>query len=127
MDDEKSKYRKENEENEKIIDNQFQDINMFEHKNSFLGSIISSCDDEDDDFVSSESSSEPNESEASDKNSESEDVSKPTKTKKRVKRERLIVNIAYTQYPVVKEVGKMFNFKITRNDEADWDLIWLDG
>ena len=127
MDDEKLKHLKEDEEDDKIIDNQFQDINMFERKNSFLGSIISSCDDEDDDFVSSRSSSEPNESEASDNNSEPEDSSNPTKAKKQVKREKLIINIAHTQYPVVKEVGKMFNFKITRNDEADWDLIWLDG
>lgn len=43
------------------------------------------------------------------------------------KRERLYINIAYTQYPIIKEVGKLLNFKITRNDEADWDLIWLDS
>jgi tubulin polyglutamylase TTLL6/13 len=47
--------------------------------------------------------------------------------KKTRKRERLILNVAHTQYPVVKEVGKLFNFKITRNDDADWDLVWLDG
>lgn len=42
---------------------------MFEHKNSFLGTIISSCED-DDEYVTngSESSSEENESE--DNNSE---------------------------------------------------------
>lgn len=35
--------------------------------------------------------------------------------------------MAYTHYPIIKEIGKLFNFKITRNDDADWDLIWLDG
>jgi tubulin polyglutamylase TTLL6/13 len=44
-----------------------------------------------------------------------------------LKKEKLYLNIAHTQYPVVKEVGKLFNFKITRNDDADWDIIWLDG
>jgi tubulin polyglutamylase TTLL6/13 len=49
------------------------------------------------------------------------------KSNKTRRREKLYVNIAYTQYPVIKEVAKMFNYKITRNDDADWDLIWLDG
>ena len=98
---------------------------MFERKNSFLGSIISSCDE---DFVSnaSETSSEVNESEPSDDNSDDGEDS-PVKVKRKVKRDRLVVNIAYTRYPIVKEIGKLFNFKVTRNDDADWDLVWLDG
>lgn len=123
----KRKRRKEDEEDEKIIDNQFPKINMFQKCNSFLGSIISSWDEDDDDAFSNaeETSSEASASEES-WNNASEDES-PNKVKKTRKRERLILNIAHTQYPIVKEVGKLFNFKITRNDDADWDLVWLDG
>ena len=100
---------------------------MFEKSNSFLGSIISSWDeDDDDDILSNDDSSEESASGES-SNGESPEDDSPVKGKKRRKKERLILNIAYTQYPVIKEVGKAFNFKITRNDEADWDLIWLDG
>ena len=34
----------------------------------------------------------------------------------------------YTQYDVVKEVGKVtFNYHLTRNDQSDWDIAWFDG
>lgn len=72
-----------------------------------------------------ESSSEENQSEGSD-NNESEEES-PVKVKHKRKKEKLMLNIAYTQYPIVREIGKLYNFKMTRNDDADWDLIWLDG
>ena len=123
----KRKRRKEDEDDEKIIDNQFPKINMFQKCNSFLGSIISSWDEDDEDGFSNgdESSSAGSASEESCDNA-SDDES-PNKVKKTRKRERLILNVAHTQYPVVKEVGKLFNFKITRNDDADWDLVWLDG
>lgn len=92
---------------------------MFCRDNEFLGSIVSSCDEFDSGGEDmSESSSEGSSADASDGDDS------PVKIKRR---ERLMINIAYTQYPIIKEVGKMFNMKITRNDDADWDLIWLDA
>ena len=88
--------------------------------------VISSCD-EDDELLSSadETSSEESPSQESEDNVSEEEV--PVKVKKYVRKEKLYLNLAYTHYPVIKKVGKDFNFKITRNDDADWDLIWLDG
>lgn len=127
-DDEQGRKKKKiDEEDEKIIDNQFPEINVFEKNNSFLGSIISSWDDDEDYDAADGSSSEASASEESnDEELGSEDDS-PIKVNKERRKEKLYLNIAHTQYPVVKEVGKLFNFKITRNDDADWDLIWLDG
>lgn len=118
----KKRRRKEEDEDEKIIDNQFPKISMFEKDNSFLGTIISSWDDEYD-SAGDVSSSEESQSEES-ANECSDGENSPVKP---LKRERLMTNIAYTQYPIVKEWSKLHNMKITRNDEADWDLIWLDA
>ena len=41
---------------------------------------------------------------------------------------RLILHVGTTKYPVIREVGKnIFNFKLTGNDEEDWDLQWTDN
>ncbi|CAI2380111.1 unnamed protein product [Moneuplotes crassus] len=113
----------ENEEN--IIDNQFHDIEIFEKNDSLLDSIISSCDDEDDDYLSNDGESSSDDSQ-SDSDDDSSEEKSPVKRNKRC-RERLYLNLAYTHYPVIKEVGRIFNFKITRKDDSDWDLVWLDG
>jgi tubulin polyglutamylase TTLL6/13 len=43
------------------------------------------------------------------------------------KRNRIIIHIGYTKYDVIKDVAKNeFKFKTTRDDEADWDLLWVD-
>jgi len=35
---------------------------------------------------------------------------------------------AYTQYEVVKEVGKkVFNYHLTKDEGKDWDIAWFDG
>lgn len=35
---------------------------------------------------------------------------------------------AYTQYEVVKDVGKnVNNYHLTRNEQRDWDIAWFDG
>ena len=35
---------------------------------------------------------------------------------------------AFTQYDVVKEVGKAVNnYHLTKNDQKDWDIAWFDG
>ena len=40
---------------------------------------------------------------------------------------RLMININYCHYPVVKTVSKMFRIKNTNHDEDDWDIYWSDG
>ena len=41
---------------------------------------------------------------------------------------RLIMYAAFTQYDVVKEVGKtVFNFHLTKDETKDWDIAWFDG
>lgn len=41
---------------------------------------------------------------------------------------RLIMYAAFTQYEVVKEVGKtVFNYHLTKNEQKDWDIAWFDG
>ena len=35
---------------------------------------------------------------------------------------------AWTQYDVIKEVGKCeFNFHLTKNETRDFDIAWFDG
>ena len=41
---------------------------------------------------------------------------------------RLAIYAAYTQYEVVKDVGKnTFNCHLTKNEQRDWDIAWFDG
>ena len=41
---------------------------------------------------------------------------------------RLRMYAAFTQYDVVKEVGKKdFNYHLTKNETSDWDIAWYDG
>ena len=115
------------EEEENLIDNQFPKINVFEKGGSFLGSIISSCDDEELSNVDDSSSEGSGSDDSENNDSDDGDESSPAKVQRKQHRERLYLNLAYTQYPIIKEIGKSYNFKITRNDDSDWDLIWLDG
>lgn len=52
---------------------------------------------------------------------------KKKKRKLKHRNQRLIVNISYCHYPVVRTCAKMNNFKITHNDDEDWDIYWQDG
>ena len=48
--------------------------------------------------------------------------------KKKKNKKRLIMNIAYTKYYVVRYVAKnIFHMKLTHNDDEDWDICWMDG
>lgn len=41
--------------------------------------------------------------------------------------QKLMMHIGNTQYDVVRFVGKKkYHMKLTRNDEDEWDLQWID-
>jgi hypothetical protein len=47
----------------------------------------------------------------------------PTRRKKL----RICINISSTKYDVIKDVSrKEFKYRITRDDDADWDVCWID-
>ncbi len=38
------------------------------------------------------------------------------------------MNVAQTKYYVVRYVAKkIYNMKLTHNDDEDWDICWMDG
>lgn len=44
------------------------------------------------------------------------------------KEARLVMYAAWTQYDVVKEVGKTVNgYHLTKNEQREWDIAWFDG
>ena len=50
-----------------------------------------------------------------------------TVLKPKSKQPRIIVNLFNTDYEVVKTVMKdIFEFRISKNPESDWDLLWAD-
>lgn len=53
---------------------------------------------------------------------------KASKKKKKLNKKRLIINVSQTKYYVVRYVAKrMYNMKLTHNDDEDWDICWMDG
>ena len=38
-----------------------------------------------------------------------------------------MINIAHTRYSVVKEAAKSLGYRITKDDDKDWDIIWYDS
>lgn len=43
-------------------------------------------------------------------------------------RERpLVINVVYTQYEVLQDAAKETNFCLSNDEEADWDIWWIDG
>ena len=69
--------------------------NLFNKNNTFIENIIESDDESDD------------------SNSESDELSE-SNTVRQPFRDPLMINIAYTQYPVVKEWAKVHKMKITK-------------
>lgn len=50
------------------------------------------------------------------------------KKKKPVKRTgKLIFNVLYTRYDVIRDVGLNYNFRLTEDEDEDWDIMWCDG
>ena len=40
----------------------------------------------------------------------------------------LTINVTYTQYyEVLEECGNEINFKLTTDEEDEWDIWWIDG
>ena len=41
----------------------------------------------------------------------------------------LVINVAYTQYEILKEVGQETGFVLNNDEEGedDWDVWWIDG
>jgi glutathione synthase/RimK-type ligase-like ATP-grasp enzyme len=42
------------------------------------------------------------------------------------KKDKIVINLKYTQYDVLSEVAKEVGFKITRTDKTEYDVIWFD-
>lgn len=39
----------------------------------------------------------------------------------------LVINVNYTQYEVLQDVADENNFKLSTDDEEEWDIWWIDG
>ena len=42
------------------------------------------------------------------------------------KKRRVIFNLNDTKYDVVKRVGKKLKWKISHDQEEEWDVLWTD-
>ena len=48
-------------------------------------------------------------------------------TNKNAKKEKLYIWVLHTRYSVVRKAAKAHSFRITYNEDKDWDIIWHDG
>ena len=56
-----------------------------------------------------------------------EEVSSPTKTStKKKSTQKLILCTAACRYNVIKRVCRKMEFKLSDDENADWDLYWSD-
>ncbi len=39
----------------------------------------------------------------------------------------LVINVIYTQYEVLYDTAKETNFCLSNDEEANWDIWWIDG
>jgi hypothetical protein len=39
----------------------------------------------------------------------------------------LVINICYTQYEILYDCAEETNFKLSTNEDEDWDIWWIDG
>lgn len=39
----------------------------------------------------------------------------------------LVVNITYTQYEVLEDCSQETNFRLSTDEEEEWDIWWIDG
>lgn len=46
---------------------------------------------------------------------------------KSFRKEKLYICVLNTRYPVVRKAAKDNGFKVTYNEDKDWDIIWYDG
>ena len=47
-------------------------------------------------------------------------------TVKPKKKDKIIINLKYTQYDILATVATELGYKITRTDKAEYDIIWFD-
>jgi tubulin polyglutamylase TTLL6/13 len=38
-----------------------------------------------------------------------------------------VINICYTQYEVLEDAARESNFRLSTDEEEDWDVWWIDG
>eukprot|EP00742_Colponemidia_sp_Colp-10_P006292 GILJ01006742.1.p1 GENE.GILJ01006742.1~~GILJ01006742.1.p1 ORF type:complete len:903 (+),score=134.08 GILJ01006742.1:151-2859(+) len=58
-------------------------------------------------------------------------IKKKPEVKKRKKKassraNRIVLNLVNTKYPVIRECGEKMGYTMSRDDEEDWDLYWID-
>ena len=69
----------------------------------------------------------PKDQEKSDHEIEIEEQDSPTKEKtKKKSNQKLILCTAATRYNVIKRVCRKMDFKLSEDENADWDLYWSD-
>ena len=39
----------------------------------------------------------------------------------------LVINIAFTQYEILNDCSEELNFRLTTEENEDWDVWWIDG
>lgn len=42
------------------------------------------------------------------------------------KRDKIIINLKYTQYEILAKVAEELGYKVTRTDKTEYDIIWFD-
>lgn len=47
--------------------------------------------------------------------------------KKDLRERPLVINVIYTQYEVLLDAAKETNLCLSNDEEADWDIWWIDG
>lgn len=47
--------------------------------------------------------------------------------KKSKKQEKIIINIANTQYEIIKDVASMLKWSVSSDPDGKWDLLWTDS
>jgi hypothetical protein len=52
--------------------------------------------------------------------------SRMIKPKKRLKKAKLVFNVLNTHYSVIKKVAKTEGYKLSDEEEEDWDIYWCD-
>jgi hypothetical protein len=69
----------------------------------------------------------PNDLEKSDNEIEIEEQDSPSKEKvKKKSTQKLILCTAATRYNVIKRVCRKMDFKLSDDENGDWDLFWSD-
>lgn len=46
---------------------------------------------------------------------------------RRPRERRLVINALHCQYDILETVANQTNFKLSYDDDGDWDIWWIDG